>query len=334
MKCALCKLNEADKSNTHCLTDAIIRSCLNQDGSQIREKGLYVDLSTTQSYVDFNFQRETSVEEIEKSLGREPNDEEIEKAKEVPFSRDGVFCSKCENIFTEIETRFIKKILPVFREANHYSRESREVEDTWGIRMFFYLQVWRYDICYDTFMLPDQVSDKLRQCILSYKDEMEDCKIIYPIRIDYLVTEGGEEEYTSNFVGAIPKSNPYVIIMNDFVIQFYETNGKLEYCELYGLNEVDNYKEFINVDSSSFKVKINVDNSRKRFNSKVMKEKVLVEVESYVSEFKKVWKETHGGVPEPSIVKEFLIEIASDFPIGVKYSSERIESLILKHVQR
>jgi len=61
MICALCKNREADKKNTHYLTDGIIRSCLNQDGSGDREKGFYFDLSNKSSYVEFNFQRETSV---------------------------------------------------------------------------------------------------------------------------------------------------------------------------------------------------------------------------------------------------------------------------------
>ncbi|MBK8657107.1 MAG: hypothetical protein IPN20_25120 [Haliscomenobacter sp.] len=37
--CALCAKNEANKKNTHYLTDGIIRSCLNEDGSNVREKG-------------------------------------------------------------------------------------------------------------------------------------------------------------------------------------------------------------------------------------------------------------------------------------------------------
>ena len=38
--CKLCSQREADKKNTHYLTDSIIRTCLNKDGSNIREQGL------------------------------------------------------------------------------------------------------------------------------------------------------------------------------------------------------------------------------------------------------------------------------------------------------
>jgi hypothetical protein len=46
MICALCKEREANKKNTHYLTDGVIRSCLNHDGGNERENGLYFDVST------------------------------------------------------------------------------------------------------------------------------------------------------------------------------------------------------------------------------------------------------------------------------------------------
>jgi hypothetical protein len=83
--CALCKENTADKTNIHHLTDGIIRSCLNQDGSGEREKGFYFDVSNNTAFVEFNFQRGTSIDKLEESLGRQSTDEEIDKAKQIPF---------------------------------------------------------------------------------------------------------------------------------------------------------------------------------------------------------------------------------------------------------
>ena len=80
MICKLCKVREANKKNTHYLTDSIIRTCLNLDGSNTREAGFYFDISNNTPFVDFNFQRGTSVVELEKPLGRPATDEEIEKA--------------------------------------------------------------------------------------------------------------------------------------------------------------------------------------------------------------------------------------------------------------
>ena len=70
MICALCKLEKEPKSNTHFLTDAIIRSSLNIDGGKIRERGLYFSCSNDSPYIEFNFQRDTPVTKLEKAINR------------------------------------------------------------------------------------------------------------------------------------------------------------------------------------------------------------------------------------------------------------------------
>lgn len=115
---SLCKEGEADKKNTHFLTDGIIRSFLNFDGSKEREKCLYFDLSNDNAFIEFNFQRGTSVGKLKSSLGIEITDEEIEKAKSIPFSVNNVFYSVFKNKFTEIENKFISEILPNFRNGS------------------------------------------------------------------------------------------------------------------------------------------------------------------------------------------------------------------------
>ena len=92
MTCKLCKQKEADKKNTHYLTDSIIRSCLNEDGVNVREKGYMFEVSNSTPFIDFNFQRETSQNSILEALGREPTEEEIENAKQIAYSVDYVFC--------------------------------------------------------------------------------------------------------------------------------------------------------------------------------------------------------------------------------------------------
>jgi hypothetical protein len=100
------------------LTDGIIRSFLNFDGSKEREKCLYFDLSNDNAFIEFNFQRGTSVGKLKSSLGIEITDEEIEKAKSIPFSVNNVFYSVFKNKFTEIENKFISEILPNFRNGS------------------------------------------------------------------------------------------------------------------------------------------------------------------------------------------------------------------------
>ena len=121
MTCKLCKEREANKKNTHYLSDGIIRSCLNldgQDGNRNRAKGFYFDLSNDTAFIEFNFQQNTSVPKLEEALGRNPTEEEIERAKQIPFSVDYVFCAECENIFTVIESTFTNDILSKFRNSD------------------------------------------------------------------------------------------------------------------------------------------------------------------------------------------------------------------------
>ena len=115
--CALCKIpeNQPLKNNTHFLTDGIIRSAINYDGSNDRDKGFYGEFSSS-PYVDYNFQRKAS-ENFSDAFGREANNEEINNSKSnIAFSVDNVFCKSCEDKFTSIETMFQANISKPLRE--------------------------------------------------------------------------------------------------------------------------------------------------------------------------------------------------------------------------
>jgi len=252
MVCALCKEREANKKNTHYLTDGIIRSCLNQDGSGEREKGFYFDLSNKSAFVEFNFQRETSVEKLEESLGRQPTDEEIQNAKNIPFSVDFVFCNQCENIFSEIENIFIDTILPRFRNTNLNGVNQININERKEVRLFFYLQVWRTHICENTLKLSGVAAENLRKIILNYQTITLDELNNYPLSVTYLQTTGDLKEYTTNFVGFTNDKNPYLIFLNDFVIQFFELTESIRFFDFHGLNTVDKFHNFINSDFISF----------------------------------------------------------------------------------
>jgi hypothetical protein len=215
--CALCQNKEANKTNTHYLTDGIIRSCLNLDGSQDREKGFYFDLSNNSAYWEFNFQRKTSIKKLEESLGRLPTDDEIEKAKQVPFSVDFIFCNDCENIFTSIESNFMDIILPKFRNSDLSKIESLSFSETKLIRLFFYIQIWRSSICEEIIDLSKSVSESLRQIILNHESISDLDLKDFPLTITYLETTGDRREYTTNVVGFTNDTNPLLIFMNDFI---------------------------------------------------------------------------------------------------------------------
>ena len=93
MTCKCCNKKDADKKNTHYLTDAIIRKCLNENGTNYREKGFMFGLSNKSPFVEFGFQRETKTQSIIDALGRQPSDDEINEAKKNAFSVDFFFCA-------------------------------------------------------------------------------------------------------------------------------------------------------------------------------------------------------------------------------------------------
>jgi len=256
MICALCNTNEANKKNTHYLTDSIIRTCLNEDGLNVREKGFYFKMSNKTPYVNFNFQRGTSIQNLEETLGRLPTEDEIEKAKKIPYSVDFVFCNECEDIFTSIETPFIEKILPALREEDHEQTNELELEDVKVIKMFFYLQIWRTSVSLESFKVNNVAMEDLRISILNYSQLTTEDIPVFPIHITYLNVVGEEINYTSNIICTITEQNSNIIIMNDFVIQFFENTESVNKIDFHGLYDYSNYLELVNTDNTIFKFKI------------------------------------------------------------------------------
>jgi len=322
MKCALCLEREANKKNTHYLSDGIIRKCLNIGGTNERERGYYFDISNGNPFVEFNFQR-IDAENLEKALGRAPTDEELENARQIPFSVDYVFCSVCEDLFTEFEGGFSSKILPKLREANLEEIEFLDLEETSLLRMFFYIQIWRNSICEHIFDLNKQVQEELRLIILNKQTENISH---FPLIITYLETLGGDLAYTQNYVGSTSDKNPYIIFMNDFVIQFYENRDSIKYDEFYGLNSTENFKLSINIDEDIFKIKIIKNEQRKQLlHNIVSKEKVKQTLSLLEKAFDLIWLRMFYGYPPIQIKAEYFKGlIDNDDDSVLKYSEKQI----------
>jgi len=325
MKCKLCNDNEANKKNTHYLTDSIIRTCLNLDGTNESQSGFYFDVSNNTPFVDFNFQRGTSIPKLEESLGRQATEDEIEKAKDIPFSVDYVFCSKCEDIFTSIETPFVQTILRLFRQSNLNGIEQMVLTQNKTIKLFFYLQVWRTAICEDVFNLSESVMEDLRLTILN-SELIESCDIPnFPYHITYLQTVGDEKAYTHNFVGCTSDRNPNIIFFNDFVIQFFENQNLIQTLDFYGLNQSNDFELFVNCDNEEVKIKILPNQSRLEIVGRINKEeKVQKSISYFVQTFSKQWFLIFRGFPHPYLIQEYMEYITSgDFDI-LKYTQESI----------
>lgn len=234
--CKFCQERPANKKNTHYLTDAIIRTCLNEQGANIREKGVMYEISTIKDSIEFRFQRETSQDAITNALGRAPQENEIDKAKSIPFSVDYMFCSECENKFTVLETPFMEKIVPKLHGKDFTNVKEITFEEVIEIRLFFLLQLWRMGICDPTLKVSEDLLMHLRPILIDYESNLEALKSV-SLNITYLSTMGGDMEYTHNKVGIISDNFVDAIAMNDFIIQFPADNNKINFVPLFGIND-------------------------------------------------------------------------------------------------
>lgn len=335
MLCKCCSKKEGNKKNTHYLTDAIIRKCLNEDGTNYREKGFMFGLSNKSPFVEFSFQRETKTTSIIDALGREPTEDEINQAKKNAFSVDNYFCSDCEKLFTEIENQFINEILPKLRDIDFEKLNQRtiEFEDCILVRKFFLLQFWRTSVCDPTFDIATSFIDKLNNGI--FRDEAILKEI--PLKITYLNTLGGDFEYTKNLVGILKNKSNYVIFLNDFIIQAFETFESISFEDLYGLNQKENFSKTFNVGESRFAIDILFNQERIEFVSRVyQKDFVRTTLQLYQYIFVKHFYATFGHPPHPQIISSFTqgILYGRDCTEEKRYSIERFRDYANAYFQR
>lgn len=329
-ECQCCKKNIADKTNTHYLSDSIIRSCLNENGVNKREKGLMFKLSTNNPFSEFNFQRETSLSSVEKILKRSPSEDEIEKAKQRIYSVDNIFCSDCENKFTDIETKFTNNLLEKFR-GNDFSKSNiRQLtfkgNDSLIIRRFFLLQFYRTVIC-ERIQIPESFISKL------YKGLFEgDDKLLrdIPIKVTYLNTVGEDVEYTSNIVGTLKEKSGQIIFFNDFVIQASENIKAVKYMKLVGVNdERDIYKGY-NCNEGIFVVDILFNDERLSFLNIIYEELAPRTINVFQEVFVAHYRKCFTKEPDRILVEKFMHELSQNPTANpeIRYSKESFISFM------
>src|SRR5690606_10669072 len=109
---------------------------------------------------------------------------------------------------------------------------------------------------------------ELRQIILNPKTEKINH---FPLSITYLETLGGDMAFTENYVGSTSDKNPYIIFMNDFIVQFFESRESVKFEEFYGLNNEVNYMDYVNIEEDSFIVNIFHNEDRKQLLSDIIR---------------------------------------------------------------
>lgn len=366
VKCPFCEKKvkkEKFKDNTHYLTDGIIRSALNFDSSNERGRGVIFAGGDDQGYIKVKFQQ-NATEAFEKVVGREATNPEIEEAKSTPdFSVDKIFCKDCEDKFGKIETKFQDDISKRLRTQKPIVTS----ENSNLIRVFFLLQIWRSSIvdCEPAFKLSIKVEKELRDIIYEYAEvllkeenlkelkrdrtkppqkrkeqEIEKKQEIFelknkiskkhPLIIHYLKTNNGE--YFNNHVCCLAEKNPFIILMNDFIIQFYESKETLEYIDLYGLNKEKDFEEEVNYEEQDFKIILKSNLIREIFLKEVAKESSCNQQVYVEKQFKTKWYERFEKNPEQQVVEMYIQALinSADYIYGtdikmIDFSKENID---------
>ena len=378
VNCPLCTdefEKEELKTNTHYLTNSIIKRAINYDGSKNDNKGLYVEIDDTGS-IEINFQQGVTPEKFIELVGRPYNNEELHKSNSsvVIGSVNHVFCKECEIKFGTIETKFMTDICPKLRNSDLIGMPELLHKNSILIRVFFLLQIWRSSVvdCEPDFKLSSKVEKELRDIILEYasilseeetvkklkkdrtetleqkkervKEKEEDIsgRYIniskkYPLIIHYLETIGKdlEYEYTKNPVLCLDYINPFTILMNDFIVQFYESKETLKYTDLYGLNST-NFRSEANVEETLFKINIKSNSVRKKYLEKIWQEKVINHKLKLEEDFFiEAWHKIFGIVPEVHIIKVYLEELINSADNWwIALSPENIQIQICKFIEK
>lgn len=332
--CACCREKLADKKNTHYLTDGIIRSCLNEQGSNTREKGMMFNVSYNKDSVEAKFQRETSQGAILETFGREATDKEIEEAMQIPFSVDYVFCSTCEDLFTDIETRFQEEILPQLRGKDFTGQPEISLADTVLVRQFFLLQVYRTAVCDPDYKIDSKLFEQLRLVILNRNNEIEAIQA-FPLNVTYLNTVGSDYEYTKNAVGIAEINGQKMILFNDFTIQLIETPANYGFEDFYGVNDRATFKYFTNLDENAFRLKVLDNKQRLAVWGRYHQEKAKKQMDFYRRTFTFRYLRKHHRPPAIGLVRAFIIAIidGKEFNDEPQYSMARFERLADKYLE-
>jgi hypothetical protein len=336
--CALCLLNKPTKTNTHYLSYSIIKNALNENGSKEREKTLSFDLSNDKIFTKVNFKSAISPEKLHEIFGRELTEEELEESKSSPdeFAVHYVFCPSCEDRFTEIESKFSASSMMKMRYNKSFEDKTHiDITEIGLFRLFWLLQIWRTSICIDAFRISEEISEKLRLIILQGLEATEQSLKQFPLAITFLYTGEDLKEYETNHVVIAGRTKPNFIEMNDFAVQFYETIEDVQFFDYYGLNNEEDYKDFVNYNESVFKVKILSCNERKAYHAEFdLHEKVNPTLKILSEKFSQIWNSKIGYPPPIDLVQEYLIAVTKteSIPIGEYLSENRIIDFTVKFI--
>lgn len=162
-KCAICKIREADKTNSHIIPSFLIAMVASSDNSYRRDKEILYTM--TPHVVNYYIGRNTSIQDIERNFSK-LNEDELEATKTHNAAMDYIFCSQCEeSLGCNLESPYAS----TFKDNKKISAKES---------LFFWLSViWRMSEFNFTYHgLSQSLSSKLRQNLSEFLYKNENSK--------------------------------------------------------------------------------------------------------------------------------------------------------------
>jgi hypothetical protein len=279
MRCKLCETNEANKKGSHIIPDFILRSMLVNDNTSKRSDKI-VSYNIDVFGTDIFFGREINKENITKLLNRDLTDKEI-SLNINHYTVDNVFCTKCENRFSFIESLFNSEFYNLLKQTSCEDK-ILDLKDK-GVSTFklFWLSViWRCSIVsFQNFSIELRYSNKLKSLLNNCLGQtLNDTKKLIIENYSLINNEvlgvlfaNKIDNYLDNLVFCNPfLKMPYTLVINDFYLFYYAkpTHLKSTNQTMYSLENLFKPNDYINnIQCESIKIglipQLNFKESRK-----------------------------------------------------------------------
>ncbi len=263
VKCYLCKINDADATNSHIITFALIKEAINLTG--YKERDYEVTFIIPNSNIPKLYAGHSVIpEKLEKILENNATKKIIEKYN--PLSRDHIFCISCEKAIGKIESLFIDKVYnklikQSFDKVLKDSRENGIFElsefNSKLTKLLAYSLFFRTSLIkLSNVTLKFEIHENIRTLMLSIFDKdqktieininkLKQENFIFPLIVIYLDTDS-KDETGQNIVIQNKSETLYFIWANRMIFQLFQKESHIQSSlqNFYGLNQIVPDKDY------------------------------------------------------------------------------------------
>lgn len=233
-KCALCKMREADKTNSHLIPDFLVKRLAGVDDNPDRDKEILHALYLG-GIVESMVTRDVEQNILEEVFGRSLEDV-LNGGNKTIVAKDYIFCSECE------------KSLSKFLESPYADTLVSNKKKDADIHYFFWLSIiWRiakfrmFQLDLPTHIV-ESMGKRLNAYLKAKKNNEDLSHIMCNLPFDYSIIYCKDYSLYGN--GGIlaeydKKEKTFLLILGDFVLYAYLSKHKrLRLAAKYGLDDI------------------------------------------------------------------------------------------------